>query len=221
MKRLEAFIAFVKGFGLLFGFYIERRFEYVLGDKTPKSLLVIVAFLSLLASIKIFERLAETSIERWRWLRKSILGDNYIEGVWFNKVPTNPPLYGLLRIELRDGSVGVEGEQYDQDATLTATWHSEMAHFDGSILTYAYRVIYVREGQSHEIQGISRISFAKVSQKGVPRSYNGHFQDIAVEQKNFCFTGFLLEDQQILAKIERPDGKHEAITALVTKLNQS
>ena len=221
MKRLQAFISFVEGFGLLFGFYIERRFEYVLGNETPKPLLTIIAFLSLLASIMLFGQLAKSSVERWRWLRRTILGDNYIEGVWFNKVPTEPPLYGLLHFEFRNGSVGVEGEQYNGQAILTATWHSEMAHFDGSILTYAYKVIYVREGQPHEIQGVSRISFAKVSRNGVPLSYNGHFQDIAAERQNFCFTGFRLEDEDLLSKIESPSGKHDAILALISRLNSN
>lgn len=217
MKRLLRFTQSVKAFALFGALYLEKYLEvHLLDAKSPKPVLVtVLAFLGLIAAIKLAEAVADFAVERWRGLRRTILGDSYIEGVWFNKVPIASPLYGLLRIEIKEGSMRVEGEQYDQTGSMTATWHSDMAQFDGSILTYAYKVIYAKVGQQQEIPGISRISFAKASHSGVPRSYNGHFQDIAGNEVTCCFTGFRIEDKQTIQRLETPAEKQNAVKQLV------
>ena len=221
MKRLERFIQSVKAFALFAGLYLEKYLEqHLLDEKSRKPVLVTVfAFLGLIAFIKIAEEVADFAIERWRGLRRTILGDSYIEGVWFNKVPLENPLYGLLRIEIRDGSVRVDGEQYDQHGALTASWHSEMARFDGSVLTYAYKATYSRHGKEHEAHGVSRISFAKASHSGVPQTYNGHFHDTAGNQEPCCFTGFRIE-ALIREALEKPVEKAYALKQLTTQADK-
>jgi hypothetical protein len=216
MKRLDNFIQSVKAFALFAGLYLEKYLEqHLIDDKTQKPVLVIVcAFLGLIAVIKVSEKVAEFAIERWRGLRRTILGDNYIEGVWFNKVPINSPLYGLLRIEIKDSSVRISGEQYDRNGAMTATWHSEMARFDGSILSYAYRATYSQHGQEQEVHGVSQISFAKVSRTGEPRSYNGHYHDSVGQQQTCCFTGFRL-DANTIEMLDKPTEKLPAVKQLI------
>lgn len=226
MKRLQQFIRTVQAFGLIVGFYLEKHFEHFLecvrtqdGKDSSSSLVLIVAVLALMASIKICEWLADAAVERWSWLRRTILGDSYIEGVWFNGGSADKQVFGLLRIAFRDGKVIVEGEQYDGNGSLTATWHCDMAEFDGSTLRYAYEVIYAHKF-SHEIHGTSRLSFAKVSGSGIPRSYNGYFQDIGPEGA-VCFTGFRVESGDILKKLETPEGKISAVKTLIKRESSS
>ncbi len=221
MKRLERFIQSVKAFALFAGLYLEKYLEqHLLDDKTRKPVLVtLFAFLGLIAFIKVAEAVAEFAIERWRGLRRTILGDNYIEGVWFNKVPLASPLYGLLRIEIKESSVRVSGEQYDHNGAMTATWHSEMARFDGSTLAYAYRATYSKHGQQYEVHGVSHISFAKASRTGAPRSYNGHFHDSVGQQETCCFTGFRLETPTI-ELLDKPTEKLPAVKQLIAQADK-
>jgi hypothetical protein len=178
-----------------------------------------LAFLGLIAFIKIAEVVAEFAIERWRGLRRTILGDSYIEGVWFNKVPIASPLYGLLRIEIKGESVRVSGEQYDKHGANTAIWHSEMSKFDGSTLSYAYRATYSRHGEQHEVHGVSQISFGKVSRTGAPRSYNGHYHDSVGQQETCCFTGFRLE-ADIVDQLDKPTEKLPTVKQLIAQADK-
>lgn len=218
MQRLERFIDAVRAFALFVGLYFEQYLEgHLLNGKSPAPLLVtIFAFLGLIAFVKIAEAATVLAIERWRGFRRTILGDNYIEGIWFNKVPTTSPLYGLLRIEIKDGSVGIDGEQYDRNGALTASWHSEMSKFDGDVLTYAYKATYSKHGQKHQVDGVSQISFAKASHSGVPQSYNGHFHDSVGDEQACCFTGFRVETA-LKEMLEKPTEKAKAVRDLIAQ----
>ena len=232
MKRLQNFIHGAAYLGLLIGFYLEKKFEeQILGKEAHLAWRVFLPFLVLLVFAKIFEWGTGTAVERWSWMRKIISGDSYIEGVWFNKVLTEKPLYGLLLIEFKEGTISLDGEQLDSNAKLTATWHSSMAKFDGKILTYAYEVDYAGKEQPHMIHGVSEISFSRVTVPGPPTNYNGHFQDIAADHKNCPFTGFRVErpnwwsrmwnrhGEDILEKLK--DNKPEAVKALIARCEQS
>ena len=216
MKRLKTFIQTVKGFALFAGYYLEKYLEeHLMNQNTRQPILITVfAFLGLVAFIKVFEEIAKMLVERWQGLRRIILGDDYIEGIWFNKVPVSPPLYGLLRIAIRNNSVNVDGEQYDQHGALTASWHSEMAKFDGRTLRYGYKATYSKHGADQPSHGMSGISFSKSS--GVPLTYNGHFRDTAGNEEGRYFMGFRVAD--VIAKtLEEPLKKLPTIRDLIAQ----
>lgn len=212
----------IKALALLIGLYLEKNAEqYFLNTKVPVPLLLLLAGLVLIAFISFSEWFAEFAIDHWRGLRRLILRDAFVEGIWFNMVPGRPAPYGLLKISMSAGTVKIDGEQYDAAASLTATWHSEMARFDGRILKYVYRVRYSRDSFDADAEGITTLSFANATSSGVPRTYNGHYQDITTAPKILSFTAWRVEAPELLTRLETDDRKQAAVLALIGQATAS
>lgn len=194
MKRLKNFIDSVKVVVLFVGLYLQKYLEDTLFGPNPPAPWRARAAVLLLLLVLIFMlgKIVEGLIDRWQILRRLILGSNDIEGVWFNKVFLDPPLYGLLRIEIKGTNVNIDGEQFDNTGAMTATWRTDMARFDDRTLHYAYTVTHT-PARPLDIRGVSEISFAKASRTGKPIFYNGRFQDTTEDPTPRSFLGFRVD----------------------------
>jgi hypothetical protein len=127
MNKLKNFRHAVQSL-IVFGvFWLEKSIEYnfLENKKTPPAIIWIVAAVGLMALLWTAEWLVNRWFDYSQKLRRLVLGDDFIEGTWFNKVKlSGQALYGLLHIEVREDGVMVHGAQYDENCKLTATWES-------------------------------------------------------------------------------------------------
>lgn len=223
MKKLHTFVRVIEALALFLALWIEEWAEkYLFTSKSaPLALLVVTGFVGMVVIIK----LAHSAVSRWvdtsPRLRKLILGDDYIEGYWFNKVVMgNSVRYGVLRILATEGGVTVHGEQYDPTGKVTATWESQMADYHNNTLRYAYMVKYVGRTDSQDTYGFSDISFSKVS--GCPMQYAGRFQDISPNDETantFTFVGFRVVNDIQIAGLST-SAKQTSIAAMIADIDK-
>lgn len=218
MKRLQNFVRGVEAFALFFALWLEQWAEQYLfkNNSAPLALLLLAAFVGLVVFVKLAQFLVTRWVDKSPTLRRLILGDDYIEGFWFNKVQTHDAaLFGLLRIKVTEGGVTVHGEQYDESGRLTATWDSQMAEYHNNTLQYAYLVKYVGRSDTQDVYGFSDISFSKVT--GCPGQYTGRFQDISPIDKTantFTFVGSRVVEKPKLAHL-MGTGKQGVVLELI------
>lgn len=218
MKKLHTFVRAVEALALFLALWIEQWAQQYLfkSHSAPLALLVVTGFVGLVAVVKLAHYTMTHWVDTSPQLRKLILGDDYIEGYWFNKVQTSTSaLFGLLRIIVTEAGVRVHGEQFDASGKLTATWESQMADYHNNNLRYAYLVKYVGRPDSQDIYGFSDISFSKVS--GCPMEYSGRFQDISPNDETantFTFVGFRIVNDLHIADF-KGSRKQAAISALI------
>jgi len=211
VKNLKIFRHATQSLVVFGTFWLEKAVEHdlLLGTHASPTLIWIVAAVGLVALLWFSEWLINKCFDRSVWLRKRILGDDFIEGVWFNKVklPLPGQAYGLLYIEVKEEGVVVHGSQHKENGQLTATWESYMADYRGNTLRYAYAVKYTERGDIQDVQGVSDISFLK--RAGIaPQEYNGRFHDICPSQQpeeSITFVGRRLSKTQFDSLVQQKD----------------
>ena len=108
MKQLHTFRHAIQSLVIFGGFYLEKLVEHDLleNTKTPPPVIWIVAAIGLVGLLWLIEYLINVWFDRSQWFRQKLLGDDFIEGIWFNKVKlSDKSLFGLLRIEIKEGGV--------------------------------------------------------------------------------------------------------------------
>lgn len=226
MNSLKKFLLFWQSIVIFAGLYFEKWAEQYFVDEAQgrPALLTLVTFLGLVVLIKCLDYPFAKGVEKSRKLRRMILGDAYIEGVWFNKVKSGEEnRYGLLNIEYQDESICVHGEQYDESGNLKSTWHSVMSTYREKDLnlTYAYEANYflpAGDKQVSTIQGISSIRFLKTPAGGSPNTYEGSYEDsVPVQEKHF-FLGAKVDSSEMLKMLA--NSKKGAIQQLVKEYDK-
>jgi hypothetical protein len=76
---------------------------------------VMLSAVVIAASIELVKFFAETLFDHWRFLRRVLLGDQYLEGTWFDimRVAGKPSEVGLSWISYDDWEINYAGEDYD------------------------------------------------------------------------------------------------------------
>jgi len=220
MKNLKLFRRAIQSLVVFGVFWLEKLVEYHLleGKKSPPALVWIVAAVGLVALLYAVEWGINTWFDHSEWMREAILQDDFIEGVWFNKVKASgTALYGLLYIKVKEDSAVVHGTQYDEQGSLTGTWDSYMAEYHGNTLKYAYHVMYINQPERQGVRGVSDISFSKTV--GMPKEYAGWFQDICPHQQTattFTFVGRRVTKQPQLGMLAGSE-KDRAVKELIAE----
>lgn len=222
MKALKSFLAFWQMSAIFCGLYLEKWAEkYLIDDASVHPpLLMFALFVGLAVIIKALDLPFIKGVEKSRRLRRLILGDDYIEGVWFNKIKSgNGNLNGLVHIYFSEGDMRVSGEQYNEEGQLTATWHSTMSEYSETHaeLSYAYKSNYFNAAdptKTSTVEGISKIRFIKAPMFGIPRTYEGTYEDNCPSQQKHIFLGKKIESAQEIADLRGVSTKKKALKEL-------
>lgn len=214
MGQYKRFIEWVRLLSLFSAVFIAdlilRHLEHT---KIP--FLASAAFIGLMviATMHVMELLATTVFERLGFVRRFVLGDDCIEGMWFDNV-VGEDLFGLITIQFRDGGISISGEQYDAAGKITATWENYVVAFEGCTLRAIYRAPQFRGGVPSEVYGFTTYVFT--GRPGKPPSFfSGFFADISGESRKCQLRGFRITDKKIMARIGKPESRREAIAELM------
>lgn len=218
MERLEKFYRFVNVVLVVIVLFLEAQIVHCLEKSGIHNfwLLFVVTATLLIAFFKFGEWLVEKMIENLDWLKKLIIGDEYIEGLWIDKVEiSGRNFYGLLIISMKDGVYKVNGSQYSDKATLQNRWITISSDFENYTLKTIYQTTYFDEAKLEEPYGISSYNFQKTSLHGKPLIFSGTFYDVSRDFITKSFYGFKVTDKKVINKLKHPDKTAQAIMDLI------
>lgn len=181
--------------GILLINYLEKNF---ISNTSSLSAFFIVSFLFLvlfLGLVKFSSLLFSFFIERFTFIKKLILGSEYIEGIWLNKAKNT---VGIIRIIFKDESYSIDGSQYDEEGILLATWRSTTLSFDGNKLEYVYNTHYYGTDSISDTVGYSVYNFIRDLGSRIPHTYNGFFIDISNSSSQHHFISKKITDKKLL-----------------------
>lgn len=156
-----------------------------------------------------------------KFIRKSILGEDYIEGQWAElayDANTNQDIsYSLLTIKGDGDSVVLNGDSFDVNS------FAHIGSFVSNSLTYEYPYLYYNykydiNTQVNPKEGISRIKF--ISRIGKePLIHTGFFIDID-SNKKVNFISWKINDSELLKKLSNPENFKSEISSFISKMRQ-
>jgi len=116
---------------------------------------------------------------KWRWLRKILLGDSFLEGTWVGHwIYEDKHVYTIEEISQNTGETTVSGRQIGEDMKTQADWSSESVYIDlrRKRLTYVYSCDVYRT--NHKQNGIGVFKLVKSSNKLPPNILDGYAVDM-------------------------------------------
>lgn len=207
----------------------ERLSSWFKAWLSDPSTMVLFSIVVISASIEVIRFLAETLFDHSRFLRRILLGDQYLEGTWFDimRVAGKASEVGLSWLSYDDWEVKYAGEdydlKYDTDCTEVAMTHrfpytaEKIVYSKDNKLLYKYTA-----GRSDrddvEIAGYGELQFHP-GECGIPARYTGHYlrpEEGGILRK-ICFEGFRLDDKmdrECLQRLNNPETRKDAMRQL-------
>ena len=184
-------------------------------------------------SIELVKVFAETLFDHSRFLRRFLLGSEYLEGTWFDimKVAGKPSEVGLSWFTYDDWELQYSGEDYDLKPQAE---HAELAmehrfpytaekivHLKNNKLLYKFTADR-SDRDDLEIAGYGELQLHP-GDRGIPTRYSGHYyrpEGGGVFRK-ISFEGFRLDetrDRDCLRRLNSPETRKDAMRELLKRL---
>ncbi len=156
-----------------------------------------------------------------KFIRKLILGEDYIEGQWaelaYDATSNTDISYSLLTIKGDGESLVLNGDSFDVNTFV------HIGSFVSNSITYEYPHLFYNykydiNSQINSKEGMSRIKF--ISRIGKePLIHTGFFIDID-SNKKVNFISWKIIDKKLVAKLSNPENFKTEITSFIAKMRQ-
>lgn len=213
MKKLEKFYR-ITNIGIVSVLLI---FEGKVRDliHAPEVVGYVATIAILIMLFKLLEWVIELFVERTIWLRRLILGDEYLEGVWCDKITIDDKFcYAILTITLDNEMYYINGSQFYIDGTLQHTWNTLASKYDDHIIRFLYHSTYY-DNSDDDPYGYCIYCFEKKNLHHFPTTYNGKYKDIGKDQIERPFVGYKILRKDILKKLKAPEKHIETFREIV------
>jgi len=177
-------------FGVFVGSILTNiSYDYLKTHGLSDYLLTVILFLVLAVSIQALSAMSRTIIKQSSWVRRIIVGDDYIEGIWVDVAEHNgSKSYGLFIVRYVKNSFHVVGKEFDDQGQVIYDWQSINSSFDGDRLIYLYST-HTRLGHSvADNYGVSSLTFIRSGPNKFPKSATGYFIDAALNFRKVVTT---------------------------------
>lgn len=220
MHRLESFYKTLTTILIVIFLSIEAYLVHLVSEIKIENkfypFIIIGFIIGLILIFKFVEFLVEKLLEESKIVRALILRDDFIEGVWLDKVDIDGISgYGLITIVYQNGKFIQTGEQILYDGTTRCSWNSVASEYDNNTLKIIYHVKYFDEKLVDQPYGISMYRFAKSGSHKQPLSYIGTFFDMSNNYMTKSVKGFKVTDKKLIAKLYVPETRNEALKILM------
>lgn len=146
----------------------------------------------LLVLIEIIAKIAENLIDSNSKIRKLILREDFIEGLWIDITEINT--YAIINIRYKKGEYHLQGESYDENGRLLGNWESISTWSSNCKLRCNYKGNY--ENQISEFDGINEFVFVSAN-NSIPFQFSGYYLDIFEENKSYRIRGERISDNYL------------------------
>ena len=142
----------------------------------------------------------EIVFESSRWLRRLLLGRQFVEGTWFDLSVEDgqPIIVGVSRVEFSGTTVRFSGEDFAVDGTRQGHYLADLTSLEWPKLKYKY-TYHVSDAPQLSKQGYGEAQF--IERDGPPKEYVGFYFELLVG-KRVTYEGWRVEDPEILAQLD-------------------
>jgi len=218
MKKLENFyknlnIILIVVVLSIEGIIIEKFKE---SRQESETLALLLGIVLLVLIFKFLGLAVEKIVERSERIRELILGEDYIEGTWFDMIEIEgEKYYGLYTNFYKDGEILQNGDQISADGVPTNSWKTIASQYDNGTLTMIYQVNYFEVNRVEQPYGILSISYSKTLAHKAPVAFTGTYYEMTKEFTTNSFRGFKIKNKNTLKKLNDPAKRTEAIKELI------
>lgn len=165
---------------------------------------VTLIIISAVLFVQIMELLAQFLVEKSRWLRKTMLGRAYFEGIGVDITfdpATRMILYGTItRFYYSNSRLMAEGEVFDLHGELLGQFELRTFDYSETGLRYGFEgILHVGASQQGKYYGYGEMRFG--TRDGNPTKYYGFYIDNS-DLKQLYFEGELI-DKKTIRQIEK------------------
>lgn len=210
----------------------ERLSSWLEAWLSKPGAVVLFSIVVISVGIELIRFVAETLFDHSRLLRRLLLGDQYLEGAWFDIMRVNgrPSEVGISYFRYDDWEIKYTGEDYDLKCDGDCP-DLAMAHqfpFTAETIVYAkdnkllYKYTAARSDRDDvEVAGYGELQFHP-NISGIPTRYSGHYYRPEGEGnfRKVCFQGFRLDDRkdrECLQRLENPGTKRDTMRQLLKR----
>ena len=175
----------------------------------PAWLPPLAALLIVVVGLHVLQALLETLFSSLKPLRRLLLGNQFIEGIWFDlsQADGRPIVVGIARIMLAGSTVRFYGDDFSVDGTRQGHYMSDYASLEWPKLKYKY-TYHVSGTRQLSNQGFGEAQF--LARGGPPQQYVGFHFDI-LEGQRVTYEGWRIEDRSILDKLDNPNTRRKVV----------
>jgi hypothetical protein len=218
MKKLESFYKIANIGLIIIMLFLEGGLRHWIEDaglEKQKPIIFVIAIILLIALFKFFEWLIELAVEEIAFIRRWILRDEYLEGVWCDRsIVDEQYCYALLTITFENGMYFVNGSQYYADGSEHHSWNTIVSKFENHTIRFLYRSIYFREKED-EYMGYSSFTFEKMNLHHYPTSYTGKYKDFGKDAVERPFKGYKILDKELLDNLNTPQNQKKTLLKII------
>jgi hypothetical protein len=125
-------------------------------------------------------------LSKWLWLKKILLGAEFLEGTWVGRVRRDPVEYTVEFFRFNNGEITIEGKSFLGDKTPTSHWKSSAFGLDleNKNIFYAYECI--SENKDSKPEGVAKFNmqWSNTNQKDCDR-LEGYSVDVEDGERDF------------------------------------
>lgn len=129
---------------------------------------------------KLFASLLLSSFRRFLWVKRFILGANYLNGTWIGKfrLGDSSTVFTVEHFEQTLSSLVIRGQAFYTSGESYAQWHSVSVSLDETVgrLMYAYNCD--KSDDKGSFQGIGVFQFERESETRYPEKIRGYSADL-------------------------------------------
>ncbi len=161
--------------------------------------------------------LLELLLESFQPLRRLLLGNQFIEGIWFEIISQNniPVGIGHSEIIFSDGKFRFGGEDFMLNGSDKGHFRADLIELSWPVLKYKYTY----ETGEHKDSGYGEAQFLERGD-GPPLKYAGAFVNLR-DGSRYMFESFRIEDRELLERFHADLGKqgtvHQYLEGLVNE----
>ena len=224
MERLKNISNLINTASLIIGIIIQEfltdyiKKEKIIGD-SPISF--IISVITILIIFVIFQLILNELVNN-KNLRRMVLKDHFIEGMWIEIVfdnETNSKIsIGIKNIIYRNDTFIYEGDNYSiDDFKHIGSYCSSSVSFLYPYVNYTYT--YDKNDSFFKKEGIGRVKFVK-RQNSFPLIHNGFFIDLELKKK-YTYVAWKITDKKQIKNIENPATFKDIVKEYILKMDTS
>ena len=178
MKKINKFLEITKAaasgiLGVLSAYFFKKHLNEGGGEELWGTIAIAVV---LFIVVSIFNYVIANIIDKCQWIRKKMLGKDFLEGIWMQKIAsrslTEKPIdYHIISILYEKGFYKITGESYNKKGKYIASFQSYSSKYENHILEYPFTVATIENNTEKKIYGTSKLTFSPADR--LPDKYIG------------------------------------------------
>ncbi len=149
-----------------------------------------------LGTYRVILKLAEFVIIKNKYIKKLVLGNKYLEGIWVGVyiAEDNTPRFYYECFEQDFSGLVIRGTCFNEDGTYKGSWVSNDVYIDGNAGTITYTYITDMLNNTVKNQGLAVFNFQRKNKKSITDEMIGFSSDVFSGKKIKSFEWKLGEE---------------------------